>query len=276
MGTQTTIGWTDRTFNPWIGCTKVSPGCKFCYAEVSPAARFMNIPWGPGKPRHLTADGNWMLPERWNKDARRKGIRLRVFCASLADVFDAEVNPTWRMDLWNLIARTPNLDWQLLTKRPENIPAMLPKDWETGWPNVWLGTSVENQETADLRIPLLLKVPARIRFLSCEPLLGPVDLPFTPTPFGNMEIHWVIIGGESGPHARHCQLDWVRSILEQSVHAGVPVFVKQLGSNQGDAAVPVRTLTFAGSEYILRDPKGEDPAEWPEWLRVQQFPEARP
>ena len=187
---ETAIEWTatrnpDGTvtpgfsFNPWIGCTRVSPGCVNCYAE-SFARRYGKAEWGPTAQRVKTSAANWRKPLAWNAKAEREGRRYKVFCASLADVFEdnLQVAP-WRNALWTLIDQTPHLDWLLLTKRPEDISDMIPLSWifNAAWPaNAWVGTSVENQEQADKRIPELLKIPAPVRFLSCEPLLGPLDL----------------------------------------------------------------------------------------------------
>jgi protein gp37 len=173
---------------------------------------------------------NWQLPRKWNKEAAAAGVRHRVFCASMADVFDNQVWDRHRDDLWHLIHQTPHLDWLLLTKRPQNIVKMLPSPdigapaWGEGWKNVWLGTTVENQEEADRRIPHLLAVPAVKRFLSCEPLLGKINLiSWLPG------VDWVICGGESGPHARPMHPDWARSLRNQCASAGVPFFFKQWG-----------------------------------------------
>ncbi|MBL9047855.1 MAG: DUF5131 family protein, partial [Tabrizicola sp.] len=185
MGENSGIEWTHHTFNPWIGCTKVSPGCDHCYAEAWDARGLQGgaTRWEPHASRTRTSTANWQKPLAWNRKAAEEGRRYRVFCASLADVFDnhGSITSGWRGDLWHLIARTPHLDWLLLTKRPQNIAKMLPDGygapaWGDGWPNVWLGTTVENQVEADRRIPHLLATPARVRFLSCEPLLGPVNL----------------------------------------------------------------------------------------------------
>ena len=182
MAENSKIEWTDHTFNPWIGCTKVSAACDHCYAEVATPTRTLRASgaetWGPHAPRRRTSPANWKKPLAWNRQAQAEGRRYRVFCASLADVGDnhASILAEWRADLWHLIAATPNLDWLLLTKRPQNIIKMLPHIWGDGWPNVWIGTTVENQTEADRRIPHLLAVPAAVRFLSMEPLLGPVDL----------------------------------------------------------------------------------------------------
>lgn len=201
MGQESKIEWTDHTFNPWWGCTKVSPGCKFCYAETL-ATRWDKDVWGPKKPRRMMSEAYWKQPERWNREAEATGVRRRVFCASMADVFEAhdtmpaesfEAVAMARIRLLALIASTPNLDWQLLTKRPKYARFILgmPKTWDevnqelfrrcrpvlpgtaqcyaSGrrvLENVWMGTSVENQNEADERIPELLQIPAKVRFLS--------------------------------------------------------------------------------------------------------------
>lgn len=240
---ETKIEWADFTFNGWIGCTKVSAACDHCYAEVATPTRTLRASgtetWGPHAPRKRTSAANWKKPLAWNRQAEAEGRRYRVFCASLADVFDnhASILPEWRSDLWALIAETPHLDWLLLTKRPQNINKMLPLAWGNGWPNVWLGTTVENQTEADRRIPHLLAVPAAVRFLSVEPMLGPVDLTHISgkaglDPHWSMKqagLSWVICGGESGPNARPMHPDWARSLRDQCVAAGVPFFFKQWG-----------------------------------------------
>lgn len=261
MGIDTKIEWAHHTFNAWIGCTKVSPGCDHCYAARQDAHRRWT-PDGWGGPRRRTSAEYWKQPLKWDRAAARKGERHRVFCSSLADVFDNQVDAAWRADLWPLIAATPHLDWLLLTKRPQNIKKMLPADWGSGYQNVWLGTTVENQAEADRRIPHLLAVPARVRFLSCEPLLGPVNLrnAFIVGPEGGWEwwgaerhmLHWVIVGGESGPGARPMHPDWARSLRDQCATAGVPFFVKQLSSGGPKAIKEIDAF--------------------PEGLRVREFP----
>jgi protein gp37 len=248
MAENSGIEWTDHTFNPWIGCTKVSPACDFCYAEALNIRFEGGKNWGPKSPRRRTK--SWSGPRKWNRLAGEAGIRQRVFCASLADVFDNHptVEQAWRDDLWALIRETPNLDWLLLTKRPQFIKKMLPKDWgEEGYSNVWLGTTVENQKYADHRIPHLLSNPAKVHFLSCEPLLGPVDLRGLKTDPGGVykldaltgtfgggpglsspsKINWVITGGESGPEFRSADPDWFRGLRDQCANAGVPFLFKQ-------------------------------------------------
>lgn len=265
MGEKTGIEWAHHTFNPVIGCTKVSDGCRNCYAEQSIAAKMRKggpVEWGPRGLRQRTSKGYWRQPARWDAQAARDGVRRRVFCASLSDVFEgpetmsAESRPVVRqarLDLLYEVFSTPNLDWLLLTKRPENVMCQLEEAlldtpdeflarWICGWldgeapKNVWVGTSVENQQAADERIPHLLKIPAVVRFLSMEPLLGPVELACTGTGdalFGDGNfVDWVIVGGESGPNARPMHPDWVRALLHQchSLHHPISFFFKQWGA----------------------------------------------
>jgi protein gp37 len=263
MAKNSKIEWTTHTFNGWRGCTKVSPGCKNCYAEKLVTTRLKGE-WGPGAPRQLASDAMWREPLKWDREAAaqiemlRPGMsrvdfplsRPRVFCSSLADVLDHEVPTAWRVRLFALIEATPHLDWLLLTKRPESWSARLHEAasaspfafrWLNGEvpANLWFGTSVEDQQRADERIPELLSIPARVRFLSCEPLLGPVQI-FTA--FGHLidrfrclgvpevkQIHWVICGGESGPNARPMQPNWAWSLRDQCEDAGVPFLFKQWG-----------------------------------------------
>jgi protein gp37 len=246
MAENSKIEWCDHTFNPWEGCEKVSAGCANCYAERRDKQYHNGGHWGPNGTRKMMSEAYWRQPLKWNRDAEKTGERPRVFCSSLADVFEDRpelIDPRHRLML--LIEQTPSLDWLLLTKRPENIGDMVPVKWfDDGFPsNVWLGTTVENQEQADKRIPKLLKIPARTRFLSCEPLLGAVDLsrylPSMPkvdcppdlTPYYNSHfaLHWVIAGGESGSNARPSHSDWFRSLRDQCQAAGVPFFFKQSG-----------------------------------------------
>lgn len=291
------IEWTDHTFNPWEGCTKVSRGCLHCYAE-NRNARFGGgtAPnWGPGKPRRRTSAENWNQPVKWNAlnfNLFFPNKITRVFCASLADWLDDEVPIEWFTDLLDLIRKTPNLDWQLLTKRPQNWNKRMLQaltfaeskadpvgdrpqkggeliafivNWLDGKPpaNMWAGTSVEDQPNADQRVPDVLKIPARVRFLSCEPLLGPVNLiEWISTPTGNFRthkgrrqmelipvdgIHWVICGGESGPGARPMNPTWARSLRDQCKAAGVQFFFKQFGE-----WAPLFDATVSG-RYVFPD-----------------------
>lgn len=263
MAENTKIEWTDHTFNPWEGCQKAGPGCDHCYAETR-NARYSGgqaINWGPGAPRRRTSSGNWNKPLAWNANHEaffaEHGRRQRVFCASLADVFDNAVDPQWRADLFALIMKTPHLDWLLLTKRIGNVKSMLAEialDEEAYWPlseemplpNVWIGATIVNQEEAERDIPKLLAVPAKVRFLSMEPLLGPVDLtgeylkaklgeyPFKGLPAEHRTqllemLDWVIVGGESGPGARPMHPAWARSLRDKCQAAGTAFLFKQWG-----------------------------------------------
>lgn len=299
MGTNSAIQWTTHTFNIVWGCSKVSEACKFCYAEAF-AKRTGHDVWGPDKPRPVLSADYWKQPFAWDAAAKKAGERHRVFCSSMADVFeDHQTLAGQRLRLWPIIAGTPNLDWLLLTKRPENITKFAPVEWAGGWPkNVWMGTTTETQERADERIPWLVDVPVAVRFLSCEPLLGPIDLenihpyylkrrdlgPFAPTvrldclrghmkgpdEMTEQKIHWVIVGGESGPGARGFIMQWGLDIVRACRGAKVPVFVKQLGANiyeNGDGEGEILP------RIRLSDRKGGDMSEWP-WrqLMVREFP----
>lgn len=345
--TNSKIEWTTHTFNPWRGCTKVAAGCTHCYAEATSKRNPGTLGiWGPNGTRVVASEAMWKEPLKWNDRAEANqqwyatyrsvdAPRPRVFCASLADVFEewqgnvvsagkeqVYLDPqTWRaasgkgratLDdvrrrLFTLIDDTPNLDWLLLTKRPENIRRMLPAysyhACETGdcphdrasdcnteaerkyRDNLWLGTSVATHADADRNIPLLLKCRdlAKVLFVSAEPLLGHVDF----TSIGDIagehrdclrgnwrrddsqrvyesnapRIDWLIVGGESGHNARPCNIEWIRSIRDQCAAAGVPCFIKQLGSQPWDTT---------GCD--LKDSKGGDWDEWTEDLRVRQFP----
>lgn len=215
------IGWTDHSWNPWLGCTKVSPACAHCYALTISKQQGRNI-WGKGVARYRTKQASWDNPLKWDKKQRGKSNRPRVFSLSMGDIFDEEVDPQWRADAFEVIAKCQRLDWLLLTKRIELANSMLPDDFKkVKWRHVWIGTTVETQEYADERIPELQKVPAKVRFLSVEPLLGPIT-------FKSLEgIHWVIVGGESGSGFREMKSEWVDSIRKQCKKAGVSFFFKQ-------------------------------------------------
>lgn len=255
---ETTIEWTRRTsgeqgytFNGWIGCTETSKavtkggGCDNCYAKFSTPARVLRSKgietWGSGAPRWRTSEANWRKPRQWNALAKAKGIRAKVFTSSLADIFDNEVPIEWFLDLLELVDATPDLDWLFLTKRIGNAIKRLKEAlqatqsdhmrsfierWLAGMPpaNVWLGATVVNQAEADRDIQKLQRTPAVMRFLSLEPLLGAVLLP------GLDGIHWVIVGGESGPKARPMHPTWVKSLRDQCNAAGVKFFFKQWGT----------------------------------------------
>lgn len=259
MAENSAISWTDHTFNPWIGCTKVSPACDFCYAEAWNKRFDAGVNWGPGAPRRRTSAANWRKPIKWNREAEEKGVRYRVFCASLADVFDNAVDPEWRADLFDLIRVTPYLDWLLLTKRIGNVQPMIGRGEGAiagnGNPyvpgNVWLGATIANQAEANRDVPKLLMAKRdlgiRTVFLSMEPLLGRVDLRKL-KPDGTMGINaltgkayhllgladslpcvdWVIAGGESGRNARSAPVEWFASLSWQCEESGVAFHMKQL------------------------------------------------
>lgn len=237
MAGNTKIGWAHHTFNPWIGCTRVSPACDNCYAARSPGAIFNNVLWGPGEPRHRTTT-SWEKPPRWNRKAEKLGIRYRVFCASLADVFDTEVPVQWRAQLFDMVEHTPHLDWLLLTKRPSEAWKYF-KDSGRDWPNVWLGTTVENNQTARARIGFLAKTPnVAKRFLSMEPLLEDVDLEEHSDLAESFD--WIIVGGESGPKHRPFDADHARSVRDFCTAYGIAFFMKQMAGNNQEAldAIP--------------------------------------
>lgn len=305
MGKETSIGWTHHTFNPWWGCTHDGPECDRCYAETF-AKRTGHAVWGHDAPRRFFGDIHWGEPLLWNKEAEALGERRRVFCASMADVGERLPGETGeRMDaerrrLVKLIARTPWLDWLLLTKRPQNLPTVFPEYGRFAWPeNVWLGTTAGDQAGLEKRGKYLVQLHAPVLFISHEPALGPLDLgpwlhagrcrAISPAPdrfrcgqradhegnhyalaessapwFGKVQIDWVITGGESGGKhvVRPYDPAWAESVIAQCLAAGAAPFVKQMGSN------PVGLR--------LKHPKGEDPSEWPPELRVRQFPEVRP
>ena len=229
MGQNSKIEWTHHTFNPWWGCVKVSPACKFCYAETW-ARRVGVEAWGAASERRFFSDHHWAEPFKWNKEAQRDGQRRRVFCASMADVFENRRDlDLWRSRLWPIIDSTPWLDWLLLTKRPQNIGRLSP--WKRNWPrNVWLGTTAEKQNWARERIAHLMSYPAAVRFVSCEPLLGPIDLTEWLAPASSKKgLNWVIAGGESGPKSRPMNPAWAESIRDQCLATGVPFHFKQWG-----------------------------------------------
>lgn len=278
MAEKTAISWTDATFNPWWGCQKVSPACDHCYAERD-AKRFApgKVLWGVGSERRTFPDktdgknDHWDAPKKWAKSLPAKlGRRPRVFCASMADWLDLDAPLDEFVRLLDTIRRTPELDWLLLSKRIGNFEKRMREArdavdfdrqrdlwlWITEWyregnppPHVWLGSTVVNQEEADRDIPKLLQVPARVRFLSIEPMLGAITLPpmgcdrgSLPGPggvggvtcpdcdgAGCLRLHWVICGGESGPHARPMHPSWARSLRDQCAVAGVAFHLKQWG-----------------------------------------------
>jgi protein gp37 len=254
MGEKTGILWTDHTFNPWIGCTKVSAGCANCYAErENNIYKWNPNGWGENADRVRTSENYWKQPLKWAKQAVKAGVIRRVFCASLADVFDEKVPFEWLNDLWKLIAATQEiggLEWLILTKRPENISTRIPTEFAYPSSCVRLGVTAENQEMADKRIPILLRSWSGKNFLSVEPMLGPVELEHSycgylsgweteveadedgdPVPYQSQteRIGWVICGGESGPNARPMHPNWAISVSDQCEAANVPFFFKQQG-----------------------------------------------
>jgi protein gp37 len=259
MADRSKIEWTDSTFNPWVGCTKVArakgapSACDFCYAEKW-AKRSGQVKWG-NHSRRRTTDAYWQGPLSWNNNAKnfqsRHGRRQRVFCASLADVFDNQADPIWRTDLFSLIRLCDELDWQILTKRPQNIRKMLPADWGSGYPNVWLGTTTEDEKAYKQRASVLLEVPAAIHFISYEPALGPL---------GNLDIDgrspdWVIIGGESGVRSDLIRLtnpQWARDAIKECRVVGAAPFLKQWGTYKNHPCVVEDGLTV--QEAIELDP----------------------
>ncbi|MFK5920934.1 MAG: DUF5131 family protein [Verrucomicrobiota bacterium] len=291
MNDKTKIQWCDYTFNPWEGCTKVSAGCARCYAE-SRNKRWNKgeaINWGEGAPRRRTSVANWNKPLKWNQDAERfhyeNGFskRPRVFCASLADWLDDEVEIEWLRDLLDLIRVTPHLDWLLLTKRPECFHDRIQRVFtfssaaslQSGFPaetasfisrwiidgapdNIWLGTSAEDQIRWDERVPCLMDIPAKVHFVSAEPLLGPIHM-------GGVRPDWLIVGGESGGGARSFEGEWAENLIEECAVKSVAFFMKQVGGN----------ALIRGREFSTRHSKGGDPEEWPQVLRVREFPKVK-
>lgn len=301
---NTKISWAHHTFNPWWGCEKVSPACDFCYAEAF-SKRVGKKVWGKDAPRRAASDSYWMEPFNWDYEAQRAKTRHRVFCASMADVFEArtDLDPL-RERLWQTIGSTPFLDWLLLTKRPENILQMTPGHfWGPKDPirNVWVGTTVENQRRADERLPFLARVRAAVRFVSAEPLLGPLDLTgYFPKPmyhcgacghefmrpehpacgtFKNtptsyfMGIDWVVAGGESGPHARPTNPLWVRALRDQCKEREIPFHFKQWGEWAPHGGEPVKLTSLAlfnksengDQPILLKDLAPDRREDWSEW-----------
>lgn len=309
MAADTKIEWCDHTFNPWIGCTKVSTaatcggGCDNCYAEVSTPARVLRAKgvetWGPHAARHRTSPANWALPKRWNDQHEafftQHGRRQRVFCASLADVFDNAAPASWRIDLFNLIAGTPNLDWLLLTKRIGNAHAMLDEvagrsfglpertDWKP-LPNVWLGATIVNQHEADRDIPKLLSTPAARHFLSMEPLLGPVDLRHLTCGESEVDALKPDTWEDAIERWRDTDEDWIEQFEDWfdvnlsngptgPMHAGIDWVI--VGGESGPGARPMHPdwasnlreqCQAAGVPLIFK--------QWGEWKPISQMEEA--
>jgi protein gp37 len=269
MGKNTKISWATDTFNGWIGCHEVSPACDNCYARTL-SERWGKAKWGKDTERVRTSASNWHQPVKWNAQAAKDGVRRRVFSFSLADVFEdrRDLDP-WRNDFFDLIETTPNLDWMLLTKRHDCIERLIRPAWlEKPRENVWLGVTTENQRRADERIPELLSVPAKVHWISAEPLLGAIDfrrwMPHE-VETGQLSsawvdgISWVIVGGESGAGARRMELQWARQILKHCQEYGVAYHMKQKGE-------------VLARELGCKDRAGKDINEWPIDLRVQEFP----
>lgn len=249
MAQNSKIEWTDHTFNPWWGCVKVSEACKHCYAEAW-AKRVGQKVWGPKTPRRFFSDKHWSEPLNWNRKLEKTGDRQRVFCASMADVFeDRQELDEHRHRLWQLIAATPQLDWLLLTKRPQLALRFSP--WSNDWPkNVWLGTTIENQKRADENLPFLLESNARVKFISAEPLLGPLDLSAYIA-----DLNWVITGGESGPKARPASPAWFRDLHMQCMAENVPFHFKQWGDwapGEGENLPRARTQKAKDGTLMVR------------------------
>lgn len=274
MAENTKIEWTNRTWSPWEGCTKVSPGCENCYAAGMNRWLHKGENWGQGAPRLEFSDAHWDKLTRWNDAAAKRGEQPKVF-PSMCDPLDNEVHTGLRDRFWHAIQNTPSLTWLVLTKRIGNAQKMLPQAWlKNAWPkNLWLGATVVNQEEADRDIPKLLAVPALVRFLSIEPMLGPVDMRWAFADAGVIRcpkcmfgtnildhgpcpndgetlrndpgIDWVICGGESGPGARPMHPAWARSLRDQCAAAGVPFLFKQWG------------CWAPGSSFADRIPSGE-------------------
>lgn len=318
MSGRTGIAWTDCTWNPVRGCSRVSEGCRNCYAEKI-AARFCGEPESPFYTFARQSPARWtgkveLVPDKLEEPLHWRKPR-RVFVNSMSDLFHEKLSDRDIAAVFGVMAACPHLTFQVLTKRPENIQRMQPTchgEFGAAFPNVWLGVSVEDQKTADERIPLLLDTPAAVRFVSYEPALGEVsfdrggwlrpsysscqqgDRPeiaaiakAVAAKGGWVGLDWVIVGGESGPKARPFDVAWARSVVEQCRAAGVPCFVKQLGANTVVPAGRLRHHEWPHARFEATDPEhpstepwrvrlrdraGADPAEWPEDLRVREFP----
>jgi len=279
VGTNSAIEWTDATWNPWQGCTKVSEACAHCYMfrDMARYGRDGSIVVRSKPP-------TFNLPLSKTREGRHAiASGSKVFTCSWSDWFHVNAD-AWRADAWEIIRQRPDVTFQIVTKRTERIAKCLPPDWGRGWPNVWLIATVENHERFLERLQPLLDVPAPVRGLSCEPLLGPLDIRFwlkRPYQIDNAvhpSLDWVIVGGESGPGARPMDLAWARAIVEQCKTAAVACFVKQLGAKpftpNAAIAAPLRRERGRDGNFwlTLRNKKGGDPSEWPADLRVRDFP----
>ncbi len=253
MGANSKIQWTDATWNPWHGCTKVSPGCKYCYM-FRDKERFKKDPT-----EVIRSAGKFNEPLNWGKHPVNNG--MRIFTCSWSDFFIEDAD-AWREEAWQIIKETPQFTYQILTKRPERIKDCLPADWGEGYPNVWLGVSIESQNQL-YRIDPLVIIPAALRFISFEPLIGPISL-FDHDVNG---VQWAIIGGESGNENgkykyRPCELHWIENLIDDMEMFGKQVFVKQLG-------------TYLAKQGGLKDRHGGDWNEWPLDLQVRDIPETQ-
>lgn len=239
------IEWTDHTFNPWWGCVKVSPGCKHCYAETLDNRYHKENPhWGPGSSRKGQTKKYWDQIFKWDDTAKKEGVIRKVFVASMADIFEDHPDVgLWRSLFLDMVSACTNLIFQLLTKRPENIMGMIPFHWMEKWPdNVWIGTTVENQQQAEIRIPYLIRIPASVLFLSCEPMLSEIKLPVDWADGSGM-VNWVICGGESGHGARPMNDRWAQSLRDQCKQANVAFFFKQWGEH-----IPISQVRYLPKE----------------------------
>jgi protein gp37 len=226
------IEWTDSTFNPWWGCTRVSPACAHCYADALARRYGHRELWAETGARRFFGEAHWRKPVLWNRAAAAAGEPTKVFCASMADVFeDRRDLDSWRSRLWLLIEDTPWLQWQLLTKRPELVQRLAP--WRDGWPsNVWLGVSIENSRFT-FRADLVREIPAAVRFVSAEPIVASLFANGGPRrrPIDLTGIDWVIAGGESGPRCRPCDPAWIRELRDACADSATAFFLKQLGGH---------------------------------------------
>jgi protein gp37 len=243
VGEKTSIAWTDHSWNPWWGCTKVSQGCDHCYAEAFDK-RVGGAHWGKDVPRRTFGDAHWREPLRWDRDAARDGVKSKVFCASMADVMDDEAPDGQRERLWALIDQTPNLIWQLLTKRPQRYSRYLPS---AGFKhrNVWVGCTTEDQHNFDLRMPYLAGAADQwesISFISYEPAIGPLTMEGAEKP------NWVICGGESGPGHRPMDPVWAESVKSQCVTYGIKFFMKQMS-----AQTPAKGADLIPAHLLIRE-----------------------
>lgn len=269
MSRTTGINWCDATFNPWIGCSKISAGCANCYAEAQNRIHKWTTSWGPGAPRKTMADSNWVEPLKWEREAKESGNRLRVFCSSLADWCDDKAPVGQLSRLWELIRQTPHLDWLLLTKRADRIEESLPDDWSSGYRNVWLGTTVEDRSKGLPRIDRLRWIPAVCRFVSAEPLLedlGEINL---------SGISRVIVGGESGDRTRTFRPEWAESIKIQCRDQGVAFWCKQMGASVEYLGKPVQLIDINKEGVERPSRNGEDWTRWPAalgHLKLRELP----